>query len=232
MCDLLSCYWYLHSSKYSMLLTANWSHSRHKVLSRFVFSVFQSGLSPEAEPWIFAMADVLESGGSGTVGAASVDWQKRCVALEMQLLRFRLQAGKIRELLAEKVREKSNMGSMASISWTEKLCQRPSIVHWFTSYIKHTQWLISSQQWIEVAELKQTEQSVQSRINFHLKCPAGFTGNPTTFRLDRMRVPFAKASHWLEIYLQSPPLPNYQEFVTGSEQHKVPVNWELSLFLP
>uniref|UniRef100_A0A3Q1IR93 Pleckstrin homology, MyTH4 and FERM domain containing H1 n=1 Tax=Anabas testudineus TaxID=64144 RepID=A0A3Q1IR93_ANATE len=36
---------------------------------------------------------------------ASVDWQKRCVALEMQLLRFRLQAGKIRELLAEKMQE-------------------------------------------------------------------------------------------------------------------------------
>uniref|UniRef100_A0A3B3VBW6 Pleckstrin homology domain containing, family H (with MyTH4 domain) member 1 n=1 Tax=Poecilia latipinna TaxID=48699 RepID=A0A3B3VBW6_9TELE len=35
--------------------------------------------------------------------SASVDWQKRCVALEMQLLRFRLQAGKIRELLAEKL---------------------------------------------------------------------------------------------------------------------------------
>lgn len=49
------------------------------------------------------MADVLESSGAGVVGAASVDWQKRCVALEMQLLRFRLQAGKIRELLAEKV---------------------------------------------------------------------------------------------------------------------------------
>uniref|UniRef100_A0A665X615 Pleckstrin homology domain containing, family H (with MyTH4 domain) member 1 n=1 Tax=Echeneis naucrates TaxID=173247 RepID=A0A665X615_ECHNA len=41
------------------------------------------------------------------VGATSVDWQKRCIALEMQLLRFRLQAGKIRELLAEKVREKT-----------------------------------------------------------------------------------------------------------------------------
>ncbi|XP_042357384.1 LOW QUALITY PROTEIN: pleckstrin homology domain-containing family H member 1 [Plectropomus leopardus] len=52
------------------------------------------------------MADVLESGGgSGAVRVASVDWQKRCIALEMQLLRFRLQAGKIRELLAEKVRE-------------------------------------------------------------------------------------------------------------------------------
>uniref|UniRef100_A0A3P8SQ59 Pleckstrin homology domain containing, family H (with MyTH4 domain) member 1 n=1 Tax=Amphiprion percula TaxID=161767 RepID=A0A3P8SQ59_AMPPE len=52
--------------------------------------------------------------GAGAVGAASVDWQKRCVALEMQLLRFRLQAGKIRELLAEKVREKSIMGSTVS----------------------------------------------------------------------------------------------------------------------
>lgn len=52
-----------------------------------------------------AMADVLESGGAGVVGAGSVDWQKRCIALEMQLLRFRLQAGKIRELLAEKMQE-------------------------------------------------------------------------------------------------------------------------------
>ncbi|CAK6965981.1 pleckstrin homology domain-containing family H member 1 [Scomber scombrus] len=51
------------------------------------------------------MADVLESGGAGAVGGASVDWQKRCIALEMQLLRFRLQAGKIRELLAEKMQE-------------------------------------------------------------------------------------------------------------------------------
>ncbi|XP_027856698.1 pleckstrin homology domain-containing family H member 1 [Xiphophorus couchianus] len=53
------------------------------------------------------MADVLESSGAGpgAVGAASVDWQNRCVALEMQLLRFRLQAGKIRELLAEKMQE-------------------------------------------------------------------------------------------------------------------------------
>ncbi|XP_048455901.1 pleckstrin homology domain-containing family H member 1 [Rhincodon typus] len=31
------------------------------------------------------------------------NWQKRCMTLESQLLRFRLQAGKIRELLAEKV---------------------------------------------------------------------------------------------------------------------------------
>lgn len=53
------------------------------------------------------MADVLESsGGSGGVRAAGVDWQQRCVALEMQLLRFRIQAGKIRELLAEKVRHR------------------------------------------------------------------------------------------------------------------------------
>ncbi|XP_035116669.1 pleckstrin homology domain-containing family H member 1 isoform X2 [Callithrix jacchus] len=36
---------------------------------------------------------------------ASVDWQKRCVALETQLFRFRLQASKIRELLADKMQE-------------------------------------------------------------------------------------------------------------------------------
>lgn len=33
----------------------------------------------------------------------SMDWQKRCLALETQLFRFRLQASKIRELLADKV---------------------------------------------------------------------------------------------------------------------------------
>ncbi|XP_068608263.1 LOW QUALITY PROTEIN: pleckstrin homology domain-containing family H member 1 [Brachionichthys hirsutus] len=45
------------------------------------------------------------AGGPGGVRAAGVDWQQRCVALEVQLLRFRLQAGKIRELLAEKMQE-------------------------------------------------------------------------------------------------------------------------------
>uniref|UniRef100_A0A8C6VVG2 Pleckstrin homology domain containing, family H (with MyTH4 domain) member 1 n=1 Tax=Nothobranchius furzeri TaxID=105023 RepID=A0A8C6VVG2_NOTFU len=43
--------------------------------------------------------------GSESVGVSNADWQKRCIALEMQLLRFRLQAGKIRELLAEKMQE-------------------------------------------------------------------------------------------------------------------------------
>jgi hypothetical protein len=32
-----------------------------------------------------------------------VDWKERCVALESQLMKFRVQASKIRELLAEKV---------------------------------------------------------------------------------------------------------------------------------
>uniref|UniRef100_A0A8C5LKQ7 Pleckstrin homology domain containing, family H (with MyTH4 domain) member 1 n=1 Tax=Jaculus jaculus TaxID=51337 RepID=A0A8C5LKQ7_JACJA len=36
---------------------------------------------------------------------ASIDWQKRCLALETQLFRFRLQASKIRELLADKMQE-------------------------------------------------------------------------------------------------------------------------------
>ncbi|XP_077477828.1 pleckstrin homology domain-containing family H member 1 isoform X2 [Stigmatopora argus] len=52
------------------------------------------------------MADVLESSaGPGGVEVPDVDWQKRCASLEIQLLRFRLQAGKIRELLAEKMQE-------------------------------------------------------------------------------------------------------------------------------
>ncbi|XP_010643639.1 pleckstrin homology domain-containing family H member 1 isoform X2 [Fukomys damarensis] len=36
---------------------------------------------------------------------AGVDWQKRCLTLETQLFRFRLQASKIRELLADKMQE-------------------------------------------------------------------------------------------------------------------------------
>uniref|UniRef100_A0A672Q8L2 Pleckstrin homology domain-containing family H member 1 n=1 Tax=Sinocyclocheilus grahami TaxID=75366 RepID=A0A672Q8L2_SINGR len=35
----------------------------------------------------------------------NVDWQKRCIALETQLMRFRLQAGNIRHLLAERMQE-------------------------------------------------------------------------------------------------------------------------------
>lgn len=60
------------------------------------------------------MAEVMEGGAAdaaATVPGASVDWQKRCVALEMQLLRFRLQAGKIRQLLAEKVLGCTNYSS-------------------------------------------------------------------------------------------------------------------------
>ncbi|GAB1301372.1 Pleckstrin homology domain-containing family H member 2 [Apodemus speciosus] len=32
-----------------------------------------------------------------------IDWKERCVALEAQLMKFRVQASKIRELLADKV---------------------------------------------------------------------------------------------------------------------------------
>ncbi|XP_078262285.1 pleckstrin homology domain-containing family H member 1 isoform X2 [Rhinoraja longicauda] len=45
------------------------------------------------------MALVAENGNGGS------DWQKRCMVLESQLYRFRLQACKIRELLAEKMQE-------------------------------------------------------------------------------------------------------------------------------
>ncbi|XP_069773279.1 pleckstrin homology domain-containing family H member 1 isoform X2 [Narcine bancroftii] len=45
------------------------------------------------------MAMVAENGSGGS------NWQRRCVALESQLYRFRLQASKIRELLAEKMQE-------------------------------------------------------------------------------------------------------------------------------
>uniref|UniRef100_A0A8D2Q929 Pleckstrin homology, MyTH4 and FERM domain containing H1 n=1 Tax=Varanus komodoensis TaxID=61221 RepID=A0A8D2Q929_VARKO len=45
------------------------------------------------------MAELTAENGS------SIDWQKRCLALETQLFKFRLQASKIRELLAEKMQE-------------------------------------------------------------------------------------------------------------------------------
>lgn len=47
----------------------------------------------------FTMAELTVENGS------CMDWQKRCLALESQLFKFRLQASKIRELLAEKVRQ-------------------------------------------------------------------------------------------------------------------------------
>ncbi|XP_071414234.1 pleckstrin homology domain-containing family H member 1 isoform X1 [Pithys albifrons albifrons] len=47
----------------------------------------------------FAMAELTLENGS------CMDWQKRCLALESQLFKFRLQASKIRELLAEKMQE-------------------------------------------------------------------------------------------------------------------------------
>ncbi|XP_036607959.1 pleckstrin homology domain-containing family H member 2 isoform X2 [Trichosurus vulpecula] len=44
------------------------------------------------------MAELLEPEGT-------VDWKERCIALESQLMKFRLQASKIRELLAEKMQQ-------------------------------------------------------------------------------------------------------------------------------
>lgn len=39
----------------------------------------------------------------GLEAAGPIDWKERCTTLETQLLKFRIQASKIRELLAEKV---------------------------------------------------------------------------------------------------------------------------------
>ncbi|XP_039408929.1 pleckstrin homology domain-containing family H member 1 isoform X3 [Corvus cornix cornix] len=47
----------------------------------------------------FTMAELTMENGS------CMDWQKRCLVLESQLFKFRLQASKIRELLAEKMQE-------------------------------------------------------------------------------------------------------------------------------
>uniref|UniRef100_A0A8C1ZW18 Pleckstrin homology domain containing, family H (with MyTH4 domain) member 1 n=1 Tax=Cyprinus carpio TaxID=7962 RepID=A0A8C1ZW18_CYPCA len=47
----------------------------------------------------------MEGVSTAAVPNGSVDWQKRCIALETQLMRFRLQAGNIRHLLAERMQE-------------------------------------------------------------------------------------------------------------------------------
>ncbi|KAK7142063.1 hypothetical protein R3I94_011682 [Phoxinus phoxinus] len=51
------------------------------------------------------MAEVMEGMATAAVPNTSVDWQNRCIALETQLMRFRLQAGNIRHLLAERMQE-------------------------------------------------------------------------------------------------------------------------------
>uniref|UniRef100_A0A8B9WP11 Pleckstrin homology domain-containing family H member 2 n=3 Tax=Bos TaxID=9903 RepID=A0A8B9WP11_BOSMU len=51
-----------------------------------------------ASPLLIIMAELSETEGP-------VDWKERCVALESQLMKFRVQASKIRELLAEKMQQ-------------------------------------------------------------------------------------------------------------------------------
>jgi hypothetical protein len=55
---------------------------------------------------------------------ASIDWQKRCLALETQLFRFRLQASKIRELLADKVSPREHLTSPHLTSLQESFLGR------------------------------------------------------------------------------------------------------------
>ncbi|KQK85301.1 hypothetical protein AAES_41550 [Amazona aestiva] len=57
----------------------------------------------------FTMAELAVENGS------CMDWQKRCLVLESQLFKFRLQASKIRELLAEKVVSGMNLSDY--LSW-------------------------------------------------------------------------------------------------------------------
>ncbi|KAK3537230.1 hypothetical protein QTP70_003601 [Hemibagrus guttatus] len=67
--------------------------------------IFPSAIAHHLGVRAVLMAEVMEGSAAAAamaVPSASMDWQKRCIALEMQLLRFRLQAGKIRQLLAEK----------------------------------------------------------------------------------------------------------------------------------
>lgn len=53
--------------------------------------------------WILELLGVFGIMAEVKVEVVGIDWQKRCLSLETQLFRFRLQASKIRELLADKV---------------------------------------------------------------------------------------------------------------------------------
>ncbi|GAB0190501.1 pleckstriny domain-containing family H member 1 [Grus japonensis] len=61
----------------------------------------------------FTMAELTVENGN------CMDWQKRCLALESQLFKFRLQASKIRELLAEKVRVMEEKIKLANVKTGE-----------------------------------------------------------------------------------------------------------------
>lgn len=55
--------------------------------------------------WILELSGVFGVMAEVKVEVVGIDWQKRCLSLETQLFRFRLQASKIRELLADKMQE-------------------------------------------------------------------------------------------------------------------------------
>ncbi|XP_064368556.1 pleckstrin homology domain-containing family H member 1 isoform X2 [Dromaius novaehollandiae] len=59
------------------------------------------------------MAELTGENGS------CMDWRKRCLALESQLFKFRLQASKIRELLAEKIRVMEEKMKLANMKTSE-----------------------------------------------------------------------------------------------------------------
>lgn len=78
---------------------------------------------PSAQQRLLADLELLEAAGAADVSSpalllaywaasghpppgpppASVDWQQRCVELELELHQFRMQAGRVRDLLRDKV---------------------------------------------------------------------------------------------------------------------------------
>uniref|UniRef100_A0A8D1JD55 Pleckstrin homology domain-containing family H member 2 n=1 Tax=Sus scrofa TaxID=9823 RepID=A0A8D1JD55_PIG len=72
--------------------------------------------APAENPWNPAPRAARTSGATGGLAQSinmaelsetegPIDWKERCVALESQLMKFRVQASKIRELLAEKMQQ-------------------------------------------------------------------------------------------------------------------------------
>ncbi|CAH6778047.1 Plekhh2 [Phodopus roborovskii] len=94
-----------------------------------------------------------------------VDWKERCVALESQLMKFRVQASKIRELLAEKVQVMEEKLKAANIQTSEsetrlyKKCQDlESVMQEKDDIIQNLELRLEEQKQVRIQEAKIIEE--------------------------------------------------------------------------
>uniref|UniRef100_A0A671ELA1 Pleckstrin homology, MyTH4 and FERM domain containing H2 n=1 Tax=Rhinolophus ferrumequinum TaxID=59479 RepID=A0A671ELA1_RHIFE len=104
------------------------------------------------------MAELSETDGP-------VDWKERCIALESQLMKFRVQASKIRELLAEKVQVMEEKLKAANIQTSEsetrlyKKCQDlETLIQEKDDIIQNLELQLEEQKQIRIQEAKIIEE--------------------------------------------------------------------------